>query len=198
MMLVLVYNVIKKRGYCMLSFYKNNSDSIAKLFVNQLGMTIFGHLLFAATFKTDLRIATGLLSSLFYLYLVYTTGWDIGAKDKIKVDGGRMDYTPHKGILLGIAANGIGIILSFINLTFYFLQFSLWAAGVSLTSYTIATLLNGMYASFFTMFESSLLKFVVLAAFLIPAIAVTGISYYAGLKNFRISVFLGLSKNKRK
>ena len=198
MRLDLVYNVIKKRGRYMFSFYKNNLDSIAKLFVNQLGMTIFGHLLFAATFKTDLRIATGLLSSLFYLYLVYTTGWDIGAKDKIKVDGGRMNNTPHKGILLGLASNTLGIILSFINLVFYAIKFGDFTASVSLTAYTVATLINGMYASFITMFEPPIMKFVILAVFLIPAIAVSGISYYAGLKNFRISVFLGLSKNKRK
>ncbi len=182
----------------MLSFYKNNSDSITKLFVNQLGMTIFGHLLFAATFKTDLKIATGLLSSLFYLYLVYSTGWDIGAKDKIKVDGGRMKKCNSKGVLLGLAANSLGIILSFVNLTFYFLGFWEWAANISLSAYTISTLLNGMYASFFTVFKTPLLKFIVLAMFIIPSVAVSGISYYAGSKNFRILVFLGLSKGPRK
>ncbi len=182
----------------MFSFYKNNSDSIVKLFVNQLGMTIFGHLLFAATFKTDLKIATGLLSALFYLYLVYCTGWEIGAKDKIKVDGGRMDRCDYKGMLLGVAANSLYIILSFINIFFYFLSFWEWASGISATAYTVSTLLNGMYASFFTLFEAHIHKFIVLAAFVLPAIAVSGLSYYAGSKNFRILVFLGLSKGPRK
>lgn len=182
----------------MLSFYKNNFDSVTKLFVNQLGMTIFGHLLFAATFKTDLKIATGLLSSLFYLYLVYSTGWDIGAKDKIKIDGGRMERCNCKGVLLGIAANTLGILLSFVNLLFYFLNFWEWSADISLSAYTISTLLNGMYTSFFTSFETPLMKFIILALFIIPAVVISGISYYAGSKNFRILVFLGLSKKTKK
>ncbi len=182
----------------MFSFYKNNSDSIVKLFVNQLGMTIFGHLLFAATFKTDLRIATGFLSALFYLYLVYCTGWDAGAKDKIKVDGGRTEKCSHKGFLLGLAANGLYILLSIVNLLFYFLGFWEWTSGISATAYTVSTLLNGMYASFFTLPQTPLFKFLALSAFVFPAILVTGLSYYSGSKNFRLLAFLGLTKNSRK
>ena len=180
----------------MLSFYKNNLDSISKLFVNQIGMTIFGHLLFAATFSTDLKIATGVLSSLFYLYLVYCTGWEVGAKDKIKIDGNRMEKCSYKGLLLGVAANALYIILSFINLFFYLFNSQEFAATISATAYTFSTLINGMYTSFFTSFELPIFKFISLALFVIPAIVVTGLSYYAGSKNFRILAFLGISKKK--
>ena len=195
----MVYNDIQKRGINMFSFYKNNLDAISKLFVNQLGMTIFGHLMFAATFKTDIRIATGVLSALFYLYLIYCTGWEVGAKDRIKIDGGRMDECKHKGFLLGIAANGIYIFLSLVNLAFAALgSFVDWAESVSAIAYTFSALLNGMYASFFTSFEAPIHRYIVLAIFVLPAIIVTGVSYIAGSKNFRILVFLGLSKGPRK
>ncbi len=195
----LVYNDIQKRGIYMFSFYKNNADAISKLFVNQLGMTIFGHLMFAATFKTDLRIATGVLSALFYLYLIYCTGWEAGAKDRIKIDGGRMEECKHKGFLLGLAANGIYIVLSVVNIAFAILRpFIEWAESISAIAYTLSTLLNGMYASFFTLFEPLICKYIILAAFILPAILVTGVSFIAGSKNFRILVFLGLSKGPRK
>ena len=99
----------------MLKFLKENADNVVKLLVNQIAMTIFGLLLSAATFSNKtLLLVTGILSILFYMYLLYTSAWDIGSRDKIRIDGGRMEKMPLKGLYLAIIANAVNIILSLV------------------------------------------------------------------------------------
>ena len=75
------------------------------MFVNQFAISIFGvSLTFATTsahgeaqgFDT-LTVVVSILSVLFYLFLIYTLAWEIGAKDKISVDVGKKPYRPHLG-----------------------------------------------------------------------------------------------------
>ena len=119
----------------MFGFLKENSDSIIKLFVNQLGMTIFGLLLSFATLSNKTLLAvTGIFSILFYLFLLYSSAWETGAKDKIKVDGKRAVAFPLKGLFLSIAANAINILLALLMNIGYFLGnvFELkWAANLT-------------------------------------------------------------------
>ena len=51
-----------------------------------------------------LGICVSVFSILFYLYLVYVVVWDIGAKDKIRIDAGRLVYDPLHGLKLMLFA----------------------------------------------------------------------------------------------
>ena len=65
------------------------------MFLDQIAMTVFGTMLSFATLKNEgLLLASSIFSILFYLMLLYTVGWDIGARDKIRIDGGRMKPFP--------------------------------------------------------------------------------------------------------
>ena len=90
----------------MRKFFHDYSYNIVKMFVNQFAISIFGvSLTFATTsahgesqgFDT-LTVVVSILSVLFYLFLIYTLAWEIGAKDKISVDAGKKPYRPHLGI----------------------------------------------------------------------------------------------------
>ena len=181
----------------MLKFLKENADNVVKLLVNQIAMTIFGLLLSAATFSNKtLLLVTGILSILFYMYLLYTSAWDIVSGDKIRIDGGRMEKMPLKGLYLAIIANAVNIILSLVVIICYYLGEYLllqWAANTTAIAYNILWLLNGMYISVLSFANAVPLKFYLMLASVIPALITCAIAYTAGTKNFRIFGFLGLN-----
>lgn len=188
----------------MLNFLNENSNNILKLSVNQIAMTIFALLLSAASFSNDtLKLACGLLSILFYIYLLYTAGWDIGARDKIKIDGGRMQPVKLKGIYLGISANAINFILIVTAILCYYLAkgFELqWAANTTAICSLIAWLLNGMYIAIISFADIPGVNFEIIKLFLLLiaivfSVLVTQIAYTAGLKNFKIFANPGSRKN---
>jgi len=114
-------------------FFKNNYDTVIKLLINQIGVAILTFFLYTAAgaIKTDegtgltIKIAISIFGILFYYVLIYNIAWEIGAKDKIRVDGGRAIATPGKGIRLGIYANLTNFVvigLAAILLTIYIIS----------------------------------------------------------------------------
>ena len=73
----------------MKAFFSKYSYSIVKMFVNQFAISIFGSVLAMATASAGNDLLTLIVSCfaiVFYLFLIYTMVWEIGAKDKISVD----------------------------------------------------------------------------------------------------------------
>jgi hypothetical protein len=100
-------------------FIKEHLDNIVKLFVNQIGISIFAMFLYTAASAVEfadpskaltIKIAISVFSILFYFFLIYNVTWEIGAKDKIKIDGKRLERKPSKGILLGVYSNLINYV----------------------------------------------------------------------------------------
>ena len=92
-------------------FVKENSYLMFKMFVNQLGMTIFAIILTFATNQNDtLFLIVSIFSILFYMVLLYFMTWDIGYGEKIRIDAKRLDYKPMKGLILSFCANIINIV----------------------------------------------------------------------------------------
>ena len=174
----------------MVDFIKENTSNAVKLFVNQIAMTIFGLLLSAAAFRNNtINIAVGVLSILLYYYLLYTAAWDIGARDKIKVDGGRMKYEPHKGVYISLLANSVNIILAAVIIAFYYIGTLAnldFAKSVFAIAFMIMRFLNGMFVSVLSLVKAEPANIFLQAATIIPTVAVSALAYLAGLKNFRI------------
>ena len=57
-------------------------------------------------------VLISVLSTLFYFALLYTAAWDWGAKDKIRIDGGRLERDTFKGMKMSITANAINFFLA--------------------------------------------------------------------------------------
>ncbi len=174
----------------MLKFLRENADNIVKLAVNQIAMTIFGLVLSAAAITNKkLLLATGILSVIFYMYLLYTSAWDIASRDKIRIDADRMDRVPLKGLYLSLAANSINILLALLAIIGYYLGLVFswpWAAGLMAISFNISWLLNGMYNSVLSFINPGALKFWLMLAAVLPALITCMLAYLAGLSNFRI------------
>ena len=138
-----------------MKFFKENSYDIVRLFINQIGITIFSMILYTAVgmvniesgTKISIKVILSIFSILFYFALLYTVAWDWGAKDKIRIDGGRMEPIKMKGARMAIFANIPNFVLSFV----YALTMGLYVLGVegvknvSAVFNTITRLLMSMY-----------------------------------------------------
>ena len=95
-----------------IGFIKTNSYDIFKMFLNQIGLSIFALVMSVATYNNDtLFLLTGLMSIGIYLYLLYTMTYEIGRKDKPAVDAGRKKPQYAKGLMISLCANALNIIL---------------------------------------------------------------------------------------
>ncbi len=181
-------------------FLKDNSYNMVKLFINQVVMTMFGTMLAIATSKNhSLLLAASIFSVLFYLYLIYMQVWELGAKDKIRVDAGHQEAMPLKGLYLLIGANlpnlllavlmGIGVMID-----------AEWANSMAAVCNAIARLLNGMYLGVInaaedlfavTDFRNMWWWFFVI---ILPALFMGWLSYHFGAKDITIAGLLGIKK----
>ena len=103
-------------------FLSDNSGTVIKIMIHQLGLTVFGFLLYSASASSkNTAVIAGLsvFSSLFYLLLLYVMYWDIGAKDKIKIDSGRLKRDTFKGAKTALVANIPNLILALMSLIGY-------------------------------------------------------------------------------
>lgn len=104
--------MLKIRKGIYMNFLKKNFHDVLKLYINQIGISIF---YFAIIFPLNTisgenglpgvwDLVVSLFSMFFYFALIYCVVWEIGAKDKIRIDAGRCESTPAKGFLLGLFA----------------------------------------------------------------------------------------------
>ncbi len=193
----------------MINFIKENSYSMVKMFINQLGMTIFGTMLALSTGNNNsLLLASSIFSVLFYMFLVYSVGWELGAKDKIRVDSGRMREFPSKGFFVALGANLPNLILAVLIGFGAIISNGFdakWAGNLSMVCNAIARLIQGMYLGIIKLLGDSLFEkatildtwwwFIIIT---FPALFVGWLSYFLGSKNFRILSIFGIKQKPTK
>lgn len=192
----------------MKNFFKDGYDTILKLLVTQLGMTMFGVMITLVTRvlpgaaekdKDPMLLVASGASVLLYLVLLYMHIWEKGARDRIKVDGGRMNKNLYKGLLFSLVANSINIICGLIMcVTYPFIENESSAAFQLFGSANdIARMIQGMYVGFINYFspDATSTSPLLFLAIVIPAIAVTSLGYILGFSNFRL---FGTPKNQKR
>ena len=102
-------------------FIKENFYDIIKLFINHIGVTIFSFFLLTAagminddSLKGGINVAVSLVSIAFLVFLLYTVAWEWGAKDKIKIDGGRLVKNKYKGLLISLYSNVLNFFIALV------------------------------------------------------------------------------------
>lgn len=178
----------------MKSFFRNYSYGIIKMFVNQFAISIFGAVLSMATEKagnTALSIAVSCFAILFYLFLIYTMTWEIGAKDRIHVDMGKKKYKPHTGLLMSLVANVPNLIVAVLFVIAYpFMATATWAGNLAFVSKIIAIFIQGMYFGCVTTIQIAgvALNQMWITYFLIivPSLVTSWVAYYLGHREIRL------------
>ncbi|MBQ8249630.1 MAG: hypothetical protein IJY93_07100 [Clostridia bacterium] len=189
----------------MKKFLKEQSYNMVKLFLNQIALTVFGTILMLSTSENDsLLLASSIFSILFFLALSYTTCWDIGARDKIRVDSGRLKSMPSKGFVISLGANIPNLILA-LAMGIGILTNTEMGHSISGFCNIAARLLNGMYLGVISTIENKLSltaieDWWIFAVITIPSLFTCTIAYLLGSKNIRILGLLGFKPktNKKK
>lgn len=130
---------------------------MVKMFVDQIAMNRVRYRVSLSATSRERRfvLVASLFSIVFYLVVLYTVGWDIGARDKIKIDGGRMREMPAKGFLIALGANSINILLALL-IGLGILINTEWAGNISVVCNAIARLIQGMYLGVIKLAEDAL------------------------------------------
>ena len=163
-------------------FFKDNSYSIFKMFINQVGMTIFGIALSFATSENDtLFLISSIFSVCFYMVLLYTMTWDIGYEEKVRIDAKRLKFNRFKGLYMSLVANIPNFIIAILIIVGKYVN---GAAGVFIIGSGAAALLEGMYMGIVNVvFNFAPWSYLLIV---LPAPIVCTVAYIVGVKGFRI------------
>ena len=94
----------------MKKFWNEYGKLIKRMWLNLFGAAVFGFsVLFCAQalVRDDnshnfIYVIAGIISAVFYGYLLYLLAWEAGAKDKIRADGGRTEPCPNRGLKIAL------------------------------------------------------------------------------------------------
>ncbi|MBE6718036.1 MAG: hypothetical protein E7574_02105 [Ruminococcaceae bacterium] len=197
----------------MKNFFKDGIDTIVKFLVTQLGMTMFGTMLTLTIAgkalekdnkNTFMLILVSLVAIILYLYLIYVHVWEKGAKDRIKVDTGRMERQSLKGLYLSLVANSLNILLGLIMvISRPFCDFVNNSKSIACqifgASNDIARIIQGMYNGLLIYISPNGMELSPIFFLLIPipAIAVSTFGYLLGYSNRKISKFFKSTDSRK-
>lgn len=109
----------------MKSFLKENSYHILKLFINQIGIAVFGLIMATAVHSNQLLLLiVGIFAVCFYCFLLYTMVFEIGEKDSIRIENGRMMPRKFFGLQISLIANIPNTLLIIAMFVCYFMIFA--------------------------------------------------------------------------
>lgn len=183
----------------MRNFLKDNSPIIVKLILNQVGAAILGLSISALATgrQVGLFALLSVFATCFYVFLLYSTMWEEGGKERIKVDGGRADMKPLRGLYIALAANALNILLAVFTLIGYVFGSTnglcewTWAGTLGGMAKVAIVLWESMYIGIYQYllrgFEASSIAYI--AAYfviIIPGILVPAFAYAMGLNNRRL------------
>ena len=185
-----------------MKFYRENSRLVSRLFVNQIGMTIFGVVLTLAVMKatennTSLTVAVSIFSILFYLCLIYNVMWEEGARNIIRIKAGRLENDRFHAIKAAFLASVPNLVLAALLLISFVLAFPFdlaFAKSVYAALHIILGLFEAMYVGLFSVIlelvpEIASQSFLACGLYIVsslPMMLVAVLSYHLGMKNIYI------------
>ncbi len=176
----------------MREFLKKYSYSAVKLFVSQMAISLFGLVLAIACAKLgkSMQIVTSVGAVVFYLFLIYTSMWEIGSKDKFGIDYGKFEANSLTGLYIGLIANVLNILLAVLVTIGLTLGNGGLLSKLGALCGTIAIFIEGMYSGILSVhiggapLNSFWISYFIIT---IPAIATSAFAYYAGIKGIHFT-----------
>ncbi|MBR2721808.1 MAG: hypothetical protein IKC31_06740 [Clostridia bacterium] len=176
-------------------FFKTYSYDVLKMFLNQFATAVFGcALAFAAgaAKSPTLRNVTSVIAILFYLFLLYSMTWDIGYREKVAVENGRIKRCAWRGALIALCANSLNFLFAVLMLLPQLLNVGFFSTVGGISSF-LALFLEGMYIGLLANTVGGVpLNAMWWVWFLIPipSILTCALAYRMGLADFKLSVAL--------
>ena len=183
-------------------YLREHFNLITKLFVNQIGMTIFGMILTMAVMKAaednpTLHMLVSLFAILFYLCLIYNVMWEAGARNIIRINAGRMPKDRAFALKAAFFASVPNLVLAVFLAISYLLAYPLGVAafaGVQDAFHLILGIFEAMYLGLFNVILSTctsdamkdLWATVLYLASSLPMILVSMGAYALGTRNVHL------------
>ena len=186
----------------MKDFWSENKGIIGKLVLQQFGAAFFGcSLILAASavpseMRLKMELFVSIIATALYMFLLYNFMWEKGGQDRIKVDGGRAERKPLKGLWIALFANIPNLLIAACVLIAYpFAEKYVWAGTTSVVARLIATFWESMYDGFVSNFAPN--NPIIFLLMVFPALITCEGAYLIGLSNKRLFGFLGKKKKEK-
>ena len=196
----------------MFRFLKEHSYEVFKLFLTQIAIAVLGLVLsFSTSTNAMLFLLSSIFASVFYVCLLYSEGWELGAKDRPRITNGRMKFDPIKGVKFSLLSNLFNYILVVVLLVSFFLG-SKSGAGIPffgnsyVISFNIQRIISAMFMGINQYFSpktivdgisyitsDSLFHPIFYLLTTIPSVFALGLGYYMGANDRKL-----LTVNKSK
>ena len=188
-----------------MTFFKDNSYNIVKMFLYQFGMTFLGAIMsMAAQNNAGLFLTVSIYASAFYMVLLYGMTWELGAKERIRVDAGHASADRLAGLKMSLYA-AIPNFIVFLLIAVGFLFGSLlgeaaWAQSMFIIGHGVGVVIQAMYNGIVNALipatESALSGAYLLTYAItpLPAIIFSTFGYLMGWNNCRIFGFMQKKK----
>jgi len=174
----------------MKNFLKSNSYYIIRLMGTQVGLTIFAMMLgFAsATVSTTMLLISSVASVLFYLWLLYSTCWEMGIKNAERIEAGRLHQSMYHGFFVCIAAYAPVILLLVLLWIGYFAGNGNLYHVVRWLVYFVFSMYHGIVRAVVGSAENmqTLLLPLLYTVSLLPGIVTCGVAYVLGRKGIAL------------
>ena len=186
-------------------FFERYSYSIVKMFLNQFAIGIFGAVLALATsgISETFLTVTSVGAILFYLFLLYTVIWEVGSKDRISADSGKLSRRPYFGFVLSLIANIPNFLVATVYTVCYFISHGAEGVATNIAGVMriITLVFHGMYYGLMTvlscgtrvnaegltvpneLFNCWWAYFLII----IPSVLLCGIGYFLGTRNYHLT-----------
>lgn len=145
-----------------MGFFRENSRLISRLFVNQIGMTIFGLILTMAVIRSSesnptLTMLVSIFSVVFYLCLIYNVMWEEGARNIIRINAGHRETIRAFSVKAALLASLPNLVLAALLSICYLLGYPL---GVELfrSFYGILHIILGAFEAMYVGLFSVILE----------------------------------------
>lgn len=202
------YVKIRFVEFRMKEFFSRYSYRMVKMFVTQAAIGLFGAVLaFAVSGAGDTVLAlTGAFASLFYLFMIYTSAWEIGAADRISIDSGKLKRRPWIGFIISLVANIPNLIVATVYGVCWAISHGAEGVATNIAAMmrVVTLFIEGMYYGLMAaisigtrvdlngnvvpmeLFNYWWAYFVIV----IPAIVVCGVAYWLGTKNAKLTTLM--------
>ena len=178
-----------------MTIFSDPKYETAKLFMNQIVLSVFGLVTVMATSASvPLMIVCTVIGIGLYVFLIYNMMWEIGARDRLRADAGRFEYSAFKPVRMALLAGipnflfGALCLLSLIPNTV--------CENIARISSIVCKLLWGQYLGTVKLIGMLENPFVWLVVALI-AVLVTALGYNAGFRGFSLIPALHRSKKEK-
>lgn len=165
-------------------FIQDYGYTVTKLIITHVVMSVFGLMLYLPmpAGNNVLVGIFGVVSLVFYFFMVNNDIGKIGAQDAVRKSGGRSAAHPAKGFIIGALSAIPDVVICGLYLFFWYFQEYEWAAGASVIFMFIGVLWEGVFMGLTGFIKGPYLFAAI--PFIVTAFA--GISYILGSKNINL------------